>query len=541
MLSTIQQWASKIIDELIPSNKGSSVLALSPKMEMAIETWASLYANRPTWQSKKEMIFTMGLPGAVANEMARLVTIELKSEITGSQRADFLNEIYKEKVLKNIRQYVEYGCAKGGLIMKPYFNGKGISVDFIQADAFLPVSFDSAKQITAAIFVASIRKGKKIYTRFEAHSVTNSGYTIINKAYLSENDGILGKQVPLSAVEEWAALVDKIVFPYIEKPLFGYFNVPMANRIDDASPLGVSVFSNATTSNLFEIADKQFSRIIQEYKIKEAAIFAAESMFKTVDGKAKLPGGMEKIYRILDLQTGIKDKPFFETFSPEIRDSSLFNGLNKYMQRIEFECGLAYGTISDIQMVEKTAEEIKTSKQRSYSTVSDIQKALKTALEDLVEAMNQLATLYRLTPEGEYKTSFNFDDSIIVDTKTEQTIRMQEVAAGILKPVEYLKWRYGVDDKQAAAMMPDTEDTIDQGVPVDDPKTGGPKANENEKVKEVEEIAGKSLNGAQTQSLIGIIRQYGEGSLTIGQAINLIAVAIGISKEEAKKIIEGAE
>lgn len=60
----------------------------------------------------------------------------------------------------------------------------------------------------------------------------------------------------------------------------------------------------------------------------------------------------------------------------------------------------------------------------------------------------------------------------------------------------------------------------------------------------VEEVAqkeaGKSLNGAQTQSLLTVMEQYSAGSLTLGQAINIIATAIGVSKEEAKAIIEGA-
>ena len=52
--------------------------------------------------------------------------------------------------------------------------------------------------------------------------------------------------------------------------------------------------------------------------------------------------------------------------------------------------------------------------------------------------------------------------------------------------------------------------------------------------------AGKSLNGAQTQSLLAVMEQYAAGSLTLGQAVNIIATAIGVSKEEAKAIIEGA-
>lgn len=53
------------------------------------------------------------------------------------------------------------------------------------------------------------------------------------------------------------------------------------------------------------------------------------------------------------------------------------------------------------------------------------------------------------------------------------------------------------------------------------------------------EIQGKSLNGAQTQSLIAIMSQFSAGSLSEGQAMNLIATAIGISKEEAKEILNG--
>lgn len=55
----------------------------------------------------------------------------------------------------------------------------------------------------------------------------------------------------------------------------------------------------------------------------------------------------------------------------------------------------------------------------------------------------------------------------------------------------------------------------------------------------VTEVQGKSLNGAQTQSLLAIMAQYSAGSLSEGQAINLIATAIGITKEEARAILNG--
>ena len=53
------------------------------------------------------------------------------------------------------------------------------------------------------------------------------------------------------------------------------------------------------------------------------------------------------------------------------------------------------------------------------------------------------------------------------------------------------------------------------------------------------EVQGKSLNGAQTQSLIAIMSQFTAGELTEGQAINLISTAIGVSKEEARSLLNG--
>ncbi len=54
-----------------------------------------------------------------------------------------------------------------------------------------------------------------------------------------------------------------------------------------------------------------------------------------------------------------------------------------------------------------------------------------------------------------------------------------------------------------------------------------------------ESVIAKALNGAQTQSLIGIMSQYMGGSITEGQAIRLISVAVGISKEDARGILNG--
>ena len=132
-----------------------------------------------------------------------------------------------------------------------------------------------------------------------------------------------------------------------------------------------------------------------------------------------------------------------------MRDESFQSGLNKLLKRIEFNCGLAYGTLSDVEIEAKTATEVKQAKQRSYSTVRDIQKALEVSLEHLVYIMDVYATLYNLAPKGEYKTAYKWDDSIVVDSEVARLQDKEDVRDGILSKAEFrAKW-YGEDMETA--------------------------------------------------------------------------------------------
>lgn len=54
-----------------------------------------------------------------------------------------------------------------------------------------------------------------------------------------------------------------------------------------------------------------------------------------------------------------------------------------------------------------------------------------------------------------------------------------------------------------------------------------------------EDVKGAALNGAQTQSLIMIMERFSDGKLSENQAINMIATAIGVSKDKAREIVQG--
>lgn len=432
-------------------------ISISSDMADAIYKWSKMYMNKSPWIS--EDIRGLNLPAAISSEMARLVTMESTVNITGSTRADIIKDSM-QCFIDDLPVYVEYACAAGGIVFKPYIDSEGIAIDIVRAGDFYPVEFDSAGDITAVIFPEFKSVGKKLYTRLEYQSYESGTYTIVNKAYVSrkaivKNDNIinLGQEIELSDVPEWENIEPYVELHNANGTLFSYFKIPIANNIDIDSPLGVSVYSKSIPQ--IKDADEQYGATLWEFRSKETAIQAADEFFKkSREGKVILPRGKERLYHAMG--PGIINgdgKPFFNAYSPEIRDESFFNGYNRIVQKIEFNCGLAYGTLSDPQNVDKTAEEIKGSKQRSYATVKSIQNSLGKAILQLVRSIDSWLTIAGDVPTGNVEVSTDWDDSLIVDKKYELEQLRADFSIGAVGLIEYRMKRFKETKEQAIEML----------------------------------------------------------------------------------------
>ena len=95
-----------------------------------------------------------------------------------------------------------------------------------------------------------------------------------------------------------------------------------------------------------------------------------------------------------------------------------------------------------------------------YSTNYDIQKALETAIKNLVEAMDKIATLYNLAPEGTYTITAEWHDSILTDEKEELAEMRADVASGILRPEKYIAKKYGIEEDKVKDWLPSMAELI---------------------------------------------------------------------------------
>ena len=430
------------------------------------------------------------------------MTIKETKPKGNTERADFLADQF-EKVKKQIRRQLEYGIAKGGFVIKPYpildkdfkessdDTAKNVKADnkevtsnyvgdkdkkdyhaqiefeYVQADGFYPLAFNASGKMTEAAFIQRKVDKDVIYSRVEYHKLVDKTCTVVNKAFKMDNNRVknvthydteLGKEIPLTEVSEWASLQPETTINGVDRLLFAYFKMPEANIIDTYSPLGVSGYSRVVS--LIKDADMQYSRLVWEFEGGELAIDVDRDALKLTQSPEGVdltvrPLSQERLFRKIDLNS----EETYNVFAPALRDDSLLNGLNAILVRIEDCTGMSRGTISNTPLNEaKTATELKILRQRSYSTNADIQQALEDTLKDVVYIMDVYCSLYKITPEGEYECSFEWDDSILVDIETELSKRLTLMQNGLASKLETRMWYFNETENQAKQALQKIED-----------------------------------------------------------------------------------
>lgn len=431
--------------------------ATSAEMRQNIDLWYAMYVNRPPWETCD--VHSLGIPAAIARELSRTAMTEFSVLVSGSPRADYIND-QLQRAVPSLLKALELGLAMGGVALKPVVVGNRLAVDYTSVTAFVPTKFGGDGSITAGVFREVRRHDNKTFVRMEDHEFVEDEdgtlYRIRNKAYHGSLNGQpTEEEIPLDTVPDWAAIQPEVFIQGLERPLYGVFTVPRENNVEFDSPVGVSIYSGAAV-NLIKQADEQWGRLIWEYESGERKIFvdsnsADAEMYRSRLFEYGSFGGI----------TG----DFFKEFNPAMRDDPLYQGFQRIVQRIEFETGMAYGDISDPQSVEKTATEIRASKQRKFITVNAIQTEFEKAITDLIYAMNAFCDIHQLVPAGVYDVAFSWGDSVMNDPdvdRQEKAVDLQMVAAGIMNDYEFrMKW-FGESEEKAKANLPGMETLVDE-------------------------------------------------------------------------------
>lgn len=427
--------------------------AVSLTMEQHIGLWYAMMVNTPPWQNCD--VKAVGLPAAICREVARPTLVEFTANITGSKRADYLNKNF-QTAKENFNRALELGLALGGVALKPYIYGDNMLVDVTGAAGFQPTKFDPSGRCIGGVFKDKpVKVNGTYYVRLESHELNGTTYTIKNKAYYSDSSGSVGADAQLPDIPEWADIEPEVTIENVDGPLFAYFKPPIANTADSNSMCGMSIYGEAATVELIKQADEQWERLRWEYKSSERKVL--------MDGTSSTADMFNK--RLFEVGPFSPNGDFFQHIEPQIRDDAIYRGFQNTLRRVEFNIGLSYGDISDPQTIEKTATEIRSSKQRKYVLISSIQTALAHTFNSLIYAMDVYASLYGLAPAGDYETTYDWGDSILDDqeTKDKEFARdLQLVGADIMNAWELRAKYFNEDEDTAKAALPKMQDMVNE-------------------------------------------------------------------------------
>lgn len=454
-MSFLGNFVNTVRRALFPQAVAEREFGVSPTVSMTMEQqialWYAMLVNTPPWQDCN--VKAVGLPAAICREVTRPTLVEFTANITGSQRADYLNDAF-QLAKENFGKALELGLALGGVALKPYIYGDKLLVDMTGAAGFQPTKFDPTGRCIGGVFRDKpVKVNGKYYVRLESHDLTDTVYTIKNKAYYSDSTGSVGAPAPLDVVPEWADIQEEVTIQNMDGPLFAYFKPPIANTADTNSLCGMSIYGDAATVELIKQADEQWERLRWEFKSGERKVL--------MDGNTTMANMFDK--RLFEIGAFTADGDFYQFLNPELRNDAVYKGFQDVLRRIEFNVGLSYGDISDPQTVEKTATEIRSGKQRKYVLISSIQTALEHTFDALIYAMDVYATLYGLAADGEYEVTYDWGDSILDDQETkgnEFARDLQLLNAGIMNDWEFRAKYFNEDEATAKAALPKMQDVV---------------------------------------------------------------------------------
>ena len=444
----------------------------------------------------QRIMFRMNTAKALCAEMAGLVwgedcavNVSIEGRDSTDENPDPLNEWLQNVLACNgfhekMQESIEEGLALGGNALKTWCESKHdeegnelpetrkIMIGYAMADQFIPISWDNAK-VTEGVFVSRIAKGGYYYTRLEWHRWNGLTYVITNELYRSEaqngknadeTQDILGVRYPLSEIYPY---LDEVTEIPVEESLFTYWRTPIANNLDDNSPLGMSIYGNSLET--LRALDICFDSFVREFRLGKKRIIvparAVRSVVDPVSGKVcRYFDANDETYEALASDT--PDDLKVVDNSVAIRVEEHVAALNAFLSVLCLQTGFSPGTFTfDQHTGLKTATEVVSEDSKTYKTIKTIQKQLRPAIEHLVRNIIDVAILYEMEYEGQkietlvangYNVNICFDDGITQDRQTNINEGVMLVGAGLLSKYTFMtdpKYGQGLTPEEAQAEL----------------------------------------------------------------------------------------
>ena len=454
--------------------------------------------------NETRQLFRLNTAKAVSSELASLVwgeECEFSVSTTGWEEQvnedgviinpdplkGFIEDVLRKNAFsEKMQELIEQGMALGGAAIKVWHDVRrdrdgnelpetgAIRLGYCMADQFVPIAWDNAR-ITEGVFISRRARKGWYYTRLEWHRWNGETYTITNELYKADmqrganadSQDILGIRCPTAELQEmYPGLEPETIVP-VEESLFSYFRTPIANNIDDNSPLGVSIYANALET--LHAIDICYDSFVTEFRLgKKKIIVPARFLRAVVDPQT---GRQVRYFDPTDeTYVGVADddgKVGVHDISVELRVEEHVSALNALLSILCLQLGFSANTFSFDEHAGglKTATEVVSENSKTFKTIKTMQNQLRPMLEHLVRNIIDVAILYGMEWQGQsieslvangYEVQITFDDGVTQDRQTNLNEGVMLVNSGLLSKFTFLtdrKYGQGMTEKDALAEL----------------------------------------------------------------------------------------
>lgn len=405
----------------------------SEVMKQAIGDWYGLYYNKERTEDEdpcQQIPFTI----------VRKLTKTTFSEYAASAKSDFTKAVLKalDKKRKTAMQKALIG---GECLLKPVPTAKGFRFGVVDRRNILVFGRDSDGRMTDIGTAEITARNQFYYTLLERRTVDAGGYlTIRNFLYRSATSGVLGHQVSLQSLPEYAELPDEYTFTIpIGSIGMATLRTPVENCVDGSHD-AVSVY--AAAAGVIHNINTNEAQMNGEFDRGESRILVSSDMLRR--GKDGRRTFTDHVFTGLDEDS---ETVGINIFSPELREQSFLNRKQEYLRNVESIIGLKRGLLSEVEAADRTATEVTSSEGDYALTVEDFQEAWEEAVKEAAVLCGIFGKLYRVPGAHEVTDDdihIDWGNGVLYDDDAAWADKKDQVARGLLKAEIAVGWRYGM-------------------------------------------------------------------------------------------------
>lgn len=440
----------------------------STPMQMAIREWFGLYFNTHECCCDKDN--GMRLPYSIVDTVTNATFGEF--EYTVEDNAGHVAASLKnmDEVQDQVFQFALIG---GECFIKPIPTEEGFTYRVVRRDAIIPLARNFKGELTSVGLVEYRQRlvgaTLKYYTLCEKRSLDERGYlTIVYKLFESSTDtcngGPLGDVVPLSTLQDYAALVPSFTF---QQPMHSLgliaCKTPMVNCVD-GSKEAVSLYAAAAEE--IKCTYNHAERMNWEYEATRPKLVVVNDIV-TMDKNGRVAKPTPDYIEAIDTTS---TEGALSIYNPTPHQGELEARMNQHLRNIENLCGLRRGQFSNVDTEDKTATEILTSTARYALTIRSMQEMWEATMCEAIKTIAALGNIYfgwGYDLEKLPEVAMSWGNGVLYDEEKEYQRLYNAVLDGLVKPEFVVAWLLNkeldpTDTESVAAvraLMPDITNT----------------------------------------------------------------------------------